>query len=700
MIPHGHDEKIIAGYDPVIVRRLLAYGAPHLRLIIGALICLAIATAGEMLVPVMIQRTIDHEILDYRVRLAPEALKLFERQPAEQDVVDGWVYVREELLDQINRPVRDALIADSDIDTTRYYVASAERLRESPELRAALGPSLIAENDAMVVITRDGLDALPRALRMELRAANVEGLARNVLLFLGILLSVLLASFGQVYLTAWTGQLVMKELRVETFGHTIHQHLGFLGNQAVGRLVTRATNDVETINELFTSVLADLTRNIGLMIAVVITMVSLNARLAAIVIATMLPIVLLTEIFRRKAREAYRQVRTAVSAVNAYLSEYLSGMAVVQMFVQQARSRREFGSRNGAMLRAHLSELRVFAVFRPIVDFMATLSTTALIFFGARLVAGELVSLGVLIAFTNLIRRFYMPVMNISEQFTVLQSAMAGAERVFALLDEDHRIPDTGERTLDRNALRGAIAFEDVHFAYKVHEPVIRGLTFRAEPGELVAIVGYTGAGKTTIINLLTRLWDIDRGTITLDGFPLTEYRLSDLRRTVQQIQQDVYLFDDTIRNNITLGADVSDDEIRRACTAVQVMDYIDSLPEGLDTRLHERGTNLSAGQRQLIAFARVLVNDPPVLVLDEATSSIDSDTEQRLQHAVDAVTGGRTSVVIAHRISTIQHADRILVLSHGELVESGTHAELIAANGLYATLYQLQYERRDTLRD
>lgn len=552
----------------------------------------------------------------------------------------------------------------------------------------------------MVVITRDGLDALPRALRMELRAANVEGLARNVLLFLGILLSVLLASFGQVYLTAWTGQLVMKELRVETFGHTIHQHLGFLGNQAVGRLVTRATNDVETINELFTSVLADLTRNIGLMIAVVITMVSLNARLAAIVIATMLPIVLLTEIFRRKAREAYRQVRTAVSAVNAYLSEYLSGMAVVQMFVQQARSRREFGSRNGAMLRAHLSELRVFAVFRPIVDFMATLSTTALIFFGARLVAGELVSLGVLIAFTNLIRRFYMPVMNISEQFTVLQSAMAGAERVFALLDEDHRIPDTGERTLDRNALRGAIAFEDVHFAYKVHEPVIRGLTFRAEPGELVAIVGYTGAGKTTIINLLTRLWDIDRGTITLDGFPLTEYRLSDLRRTVQQIQQDVYLFDDTIRNNITLGADVSDDEIRRACTAVQVMDYIDSLPEGLDTRLHERGTNLSAGQRQLIAFARVLVNDPPVLVLDEATSSIDSDTEQRLQHAVDAVTGGRTSVVIAHRISTIQHADRILVLSHGELVESGTHAELIAANGLYATLYQLQYERRDTLRD
>ena len=339
----------------------------------------------------------------------------------------------------------------------------------------------------------------------------------------------------------------------------------------------------------------------------------------------------------------------------------------------------------------------VFAVFRPIVDFMSTLSTVFVIYFGARLLETDLISLGVLIAFTNLIRRFYMPVMNISEQFTILQSAMAGSERVFSLLDEDHRIPDIGTVPIDADSFEGRIHFEHVSFAYKPDEPVIRDLSLEVAPGEMVAIVGYTGAGKTTLINLLTRLWDVNSGAIRLDGVDLRDLPLRDLRTTIQQIQQDVFLFDDTIRDNLTLGSDVTDEEIWAACEAVQVADFIRGLERGLDTRLQERGGNLSAGQRQLMAFARVLLHDPPVLILDEATSSIDSETERKLQHAVSAVTGGRTSLVVAHRISTIQHADRIIVMSHGRIVEAGDHSTLLKRSGLYATLYQLQYVQRDS---
>jgi ATP-binding cassette subfamily B protein len=460
--------------------------------------------------------------------------------------------------------------------------------------------------------------------------------------------------------------------------------------------VTRTTNDVQTINELFTSVLTELTKNVSLMIAVVITMFSLNPRLALIVLASMLPVIIITDVFRRKARTAYRLVRVAVSKVNTYLSEYISGMAIVQLFVQQARSRREFAERNDELLDAHLAELHVFAIFRPIVDFMATISTAVVIYFGARLLQIEVVSLGVLIAYTNLIRRFYMPVMSISEQFTVVQSAMAGAERVFGLLDEDVRIPDTGRRPLPAGNVEGAISFEGVRFAYKRDEPVLKDVSFSVPPGAMVAVVGYTGAGKTTIINLLTRLWDVDEGRITLDGVDLREIPLDEVRTAIQQIQQDVHLFSDTIRTNITLGLDVSDEKVLAACRAVQLTDLLDSLPDGLDTMIQERGVNLSAGQRQLISFARALVHDPPVLVLDEATSSIDSETEKRLQHAVEAVTGGRTSIVIAHRLSTIQHADTIIVLSHGEVVEMGSHAELLRQDGVYATLHRLQYAKTE----
>lgn len=693
-----HDERITAGLDRRLVRRIFSYAASYRRYLVGAVVFLVVTTIGEMLMPVLIQRTIDHTITDHWVRISRRELVTLPRVRESVGSGDN-VYVRETLLDHLSPRERARMHQTGTLDTEPLVPVDAAALTHLRDPQRQALERRVVSVDGQAFLPAATLDGLaPHDLR-RLRAGALANLRRNALTFGGVLLVVLVGSFFRVYLTAYSGQLVMKRMRRELFGHITRQRLGYLSDQPVGKLVTRVTNDVETINELFTSVLAELLRNVSLMVGVIVTMLSLNLRLGLAVVASMLPIILVTDIFRRRARDAYRRVRRAVSRVNAFLSEHIGGMSIVQLFVQQRRTSGEFNGQNDTLMQAHLSEMYVFATFRPIVDFMATLSTAVVVFVGARLFSVELVSLGVLIAFVNLIRRFYMPVMNISEQFTVLQSAMAGSERVFQLLDTDESIPDSGTLTVERDEIRGRIEFDAVRFGYRRDEPVLRGLEFSVDPGEMVAIVGHTGAGKTTIINLLTRLWDVDAGSIRLDGRDIRDYRLDALRSAVQQIQQDVHLFSTTIGENITLGRQSSEQEIWRACTAVQIADAIRELPEALDTPVRERGVNLSAGQRQLISFARVLVHDPPVLVLDEATSSVDSETEDKLQRAVAAVTRGRTSLVIAHRLSTIREAHRIIVLSGGVVVESGTHETLMASGGRYATLYQLQYRQQDSHR-
>ena len=694
MIELPADEKIIASYDHRLIKRIAGLARPFWRHLAVAGFFLVIATVGEMLVPVLIQQTVDRVILESWVT-ATSPLPAQLQGLSETETINGQVFIREQELDRLPRAARQELRESGAVGTEGYSVFRDETVQLQTGLEEKLRDLPHLRGDSLWAVPDSAISQLDQEARQALRVESLSTLRRYVMYFLAVLILVLAGSFGQVYLTAYTGQLVMHALRIRLFRHTVEQNLGYLGTQPVGKLVTRVTNDVETINELFTSVLSELARNVSLMIAVVITMFTLNARLAGFVLVTMLPVIVLTNVIRRQARRVYRQVREAVSRVNAYLSEYISGISLVQLFVQQERSRREFEERNGSLLAAQIREMYVFAVFRPLVDFLASISTAAVILLGAWLLELDLVSLGVLIAFTNLIRRFYMPVMSISEQFTVLQSAMAGSERVFDLLDQEDKISDSGTTPLLTGTVRGRIQFDRVHFAYKEDEPVLQGLSFDAEPGQFIAIVGYTGAGKTTIINLLTRLWDPQGGAIRLDGSDIRQYPLADLRRAVQQIQQDVFLFDDTIRNNITLGTAVTDEIVWNACQAVQIADFIRGLPDGLDTQLEERGGNLSSGQRQLISFARVLVHDPPVIVLDEATSSIDSETERLLQRALETVTGGRTSLVVAHRLSTIRHAHRILVLSGGVLVETGTHDELLKQHGLYATLYHLQFENQ-----
>lgn len=683
-------EKIVASYDPELIRRISRFARPYLGMLVAALVALILATVGDVLVPVIIQRTVDRYLIARYVIAAPEVASTLGDESSIV-AVNGTTYLRSDVLSALSRAERVALRDDNRLGSDEFIVAPRAPSEPLPD---SLAPTAVAaRDDRWIVLPAASVEALPFEERLALQAGRLEGLYRNATLFAATLVAVLIASFAQVYLTAATGQAVMRDLRLNVYRHITRQSLGYLGAQSVGRMVTRVTNDVETINELFTSVLAQLLKNVSLMVAVVVTMFMINSRLATIVVATMVPAVLLTEIFRRWARTAYRRARAAVSRVNGYLAEYVAGMTIVQLFVQERRSRGEFSERNEELKRASLGEMYVFATFRPIIDFLSAVSTATVVYVGARLLEVEIVSLGTLVAFTNLIRRFYMPVMSLSEQFTLLQSAMAGGERVFDLLDTRNEIPDTGTHTIER--VRGAVTFEEVTFAYNVEEPVLQGVSFDVAPGSLVAIVGTTGSGKTTIINLLSRLWDVTGGSIRLDGVDVRHLPLNELRGAVLQIQQDVHVFSDTIRANIALGLDVSDADIWRAAEAVQIADLIRGMPEGLDSRLQERGANLSAGQRQLLSFARVLVHNPPVLVLDEATSSIDSDTERRLQAAVETVTGGRTSVVIAHRLSTIQHADEILVLHQGRIIERGTHRSLLAAGGRYARLHELQY--RDT---
>jgi ATP-binding cassette subfamily B protein len=491
---------------------------------------------------------------------------------------------------------------------------------------------------------------------------------------------------------AYSGQGVMKDLRLKLYNHTICQSLAFLDTNPVGRLVTRVTNDVETINELFTTVLINFLKDISLMLGVIITLFLLNFRLGLITILTLPPVFLITFYFRTKAREAFRRVRLWLSTVNTYLSEHISGMRIVQIFVQEERCKNEFQEKNDELMRANLGEVYVFAVFRPLIDLLSSTSIAVIIYFGARHFLEGIVSMGIVVAFINLIRKFYQPVRDISEKYTILQSAMAGSERVFELLDVEKRIPDNGSHSVSDTG-SGRIEFDSVRFSYKEDEPVIRDLSFTVEPGETVAIVGYTGAGKTTIANLLTRLWDIQEGSIRLDGQDIREIKITDLRRAIQPVQQDVFLFNDSIAENIRLGKDISENKIIEASKLVQAHSFITEQEGGYHRQLNEGATNISTGQRQLLSFARVIAHNPKIVILDEATSNIDTETEKLIQAAMEEVMKNRTSLVIAHRLSTIKHADRILVLSRGNLVEQGKHEELLRKKGVYYTLYRLQYQ-------
>jgi ATP-binding cassette subfamily B protein len=522
------------------------------------------------------------------------------------------------------------------------------------------------------------------------------GVSQIAALYLAVLGAALLFEFVQVYLMNYVGQRAMFDLRRELMAHLQRLDISYYDRNPVGRLVTRVTTDVDVLNELFTSGLVTIAGDVLVLSFIIAAMLKLSPGLTVVLLGVMPLVVLVTVMFRRTVMDSYRRIRTAVARINAYLQERINGMAVVQLFNREERSREEFERINREHMEAYKKAITAYGWFYPAVEFLGMLALASLLAYGGRRIESGALTLGVLVAFFQYGLRFFRPIQDLSEKYNILQGAMAASERIFKLLDTPVAIqPPAAPRPFPMGPAR--IEFEGVWFAYKDQEWVLRDVSFAVEPGETVAVVGHTGAGKTTLINLLLRYYDVQRGAIRIGGIDIREFDPRELRRHFGVVLQDPYLFTGTIEENIRLGMDgVSQEQLEAAAEQVNLLDFIRSLPDGFRQPVHERGTGLSTGQKQLISFARALARNPRFLILDEATSSVDTETEMRVREALARMIEGRTSIIIAHRLSTIQKADRILVMHKGRLRETGTHQQLLALRGIYWKLYQLQYREQE----
>jgi len=528
-----------------------------------------------------------------------------------------------------------------------------------------------------------------------------RGLVLISIIYLLVLFFDFLAQYVQIRIMQRVGQQTMYDMRQEIFAHIQRLSMSYFDKNPVGRLVTRVTTDVDALNDLFAAGVVTMINDFFLLAVMVGVLLYLDWRLALAALAALPFILAVTFVFRKFVREANRRIRTAIARINAFLQEYISGMSIVQVFNRERRARVEFIKRNRDHMLAYKDAILAFALFYPTVEFLGVAAIALILWVGGlRIFAGTL-TLGVLVAFMQFAQRFFRPIQDLSEKFNILQSAMAASERIFKLLDEPITI-SSDPAAIPLRDPRGEIEFRNVWFSYKSGEPndedwVLRDVSFRVLPGQTMAIVGHTGAGKTTLISLLLRFYDIQRGQILLDGIDIRMIDLQDLRRQFGIVLQDPFLFSGTIESNVRLGtAGIDRATVEHALNEVGLGDFIRTLPDSVDTSVNERGSTLSVGQRQLINFARALAHNPRFLILDEATSSVDTKTELLIREALDRLLSGRTALVIAHRLSTIQHADCILVFHKGRLREQGAHQELLAQRGIYYRLYQLQYKEQE----
>jgi ATP-binding cassette subfamily B protein len=553
----------------------------------------------------------------------------------------------------------------------------------------------------------------------------VTGVAQIAAIYIGLLVFSFVLEFLQTYFMQWTGQKVMFDLRRQIFRHLQRLHVAFFDKNPVGRLVTRVTTDVDALNEMFTSGVVSIFEDLFVLAGILGVMLCMNWKLALITFAVLPFIIVATKIFRDRVRDSYRRIRVAIARINSYLQEHISGMAVLQLFNRERKAYDRFEDINRSHMEAYKDAIMAYSVYYPAVDILSSIAIACVIWFGGgdvmrhisvtsvavnfnpktvfafRLVS-TVATLGVLVAFIQYALRFFRPIMDFSEKYNILQSAMAASERIFKLVDTPVQVVSPEVKKNPEGP--GRIEFDHVWFAYGETEPskeqpewVLRDVSFTIEPGETVAIVGHTGAGKTTLISLLLRFYDVQKGAVRIDGVDVKEMDLADLRSRFGVVLQDPFLFSGTIRGNIRLGTTrISDEDIEQAAEDVNLADFIRALPKGFDEEVRERGSTLSTGQKQLISFARALAHAPKILILDEATSSVDTETEFRVRDALNRMVEGRTSVIIAHRLSTVQRADKIIVMHKSQLREMGTHQELLGQRGIYFKLYQLQYKDQE----
>ncbi len=556
-----------------------------------------------------------------------------------------------------------------------------------------------------------------------LSSKPLTGIAQIGGLYVGILLFTFILEFIQTYLMQWTGQKVMFDLRRQIFRHLQHMHVAFFDKNPVGRLVTRVTTDVDALNEMFTAGVVSIFEDVFVLAGIIGIMMLMNWKLALITFIVLPLIVYATKIFRDKVRDSYRRIRTAIARINAYLQEAVSGMLVLQLFNREKRAFNKFSDINASHMEAFKDAIMAYSVYYPVVEVLSSIVIASIIWFGGNEIIRHVsvsswavgflnhkhltlhavqipMTLGTLVAFWTYAQRFFRPIQDLSEKYNILQSAMAAGERVFKLLDT--KVEVTSPAVTKRPQGSGRIEFDHVWFAYNApqsDEPdwVLRDVNFAIEPGETIAVVGHTGAGKTTLISLLMRFYDVQRGAVRIDGVDIREMNLDDLRGRFGVVLQDPFLFSGTVEGNIRLGtARIQDADVEQAAEDVNLAEFIRTLPGGFKEEVRERGSTLSTGQKQLISFARALAHNPKILILDEATSSVDTETEFRVRDALNRMVEGRTALIIAHRLSTIQRADKIIVMHKGQVREMGTHQQLLAQRGIYYKLYQLQYKDQE----
>ncbi len=541
------------------------------------------------------------------------------------------------------------------------------------------------------------------AVDSDIANKDKEGLLVTILMFLGVMVARGLVQYVNAYLTQWVGQHAIFDLRMQIFRHLQSRSLRFFDRNPIGRLITRVTNDVEVLNDMFSSGIVMVFTDVFTIAGILVFMFMMNVELALVSLSVLPFLFWGTFLFRKKAREAYREVRVQVARINTFMQEHISGILVDQIFQRHKRSYNQFSDINAAHTAANVKSIFYYSVFYPGVDIIGAVSIGLIIWYaGANALEGT-VTIGTVMAFVQFNEMFWRPVRDLSEKYNILQTAMASSERIFQLIDDKTRIPEAPEpRSLEQ--VKGEIAFHNVWFSYDAAERknsdptyVLKDISFSVAPGQTIALVGHTGAGKSSIINLISRFYDIQKGSILIDGIDIRDVRLEDLRQSIAVVLQDVFLFSGTIRHNIDLGNEhITLDRVKAAARVVGAHRFIEKLEGTYDAEVKERGASLSVGEKQLLSFARALAYNPRILILDEATSSVDTETERLIQTAIQKLLRNRTSIVIAHRLSTIQKADKILVLHKGEIRESGTHAELLELGGIYKRLYELQYKQQE----
>lgn len=517
-----------------------------------------------------------------------------------------------------------------------------------------------------------------------------EGLLNIIYLLFGLLLLQSLVQFAHTYLSGWIGQVIIKDIRIKLYRHLLKMRLKFFDNTPIGRLVTRNVSDVETLADVFSEGLAAIIGDLLQLVTILAVMFYVDWKLTLVSLSTLPLLIISTYIFKEKIKVAFNDVRNAVSNLNSFLQEHITGMNIVQIFNREKREYEKFEDINREHRVAHVKSVLYYSIYYPVAEIIQAIGTGVVVWYGATGIFDMDIQVGILISFIMYLQLFFRPIRMIADRFNTLQMGVVSSSRILKLLESEDQIPNEGKHKPDK--IEGNIKFENVWFAYNGEEWVLKNINFEVKHGETVAMVGATGAGKSSVINLVNRFYDINKGNITLDGTDIKEYELGTLRKHIGVVLQDVFLFSDTILNNITLGnPEITREEVMKAAKLVGAKKFIERLPGGLDYNVMERGATLSVGQRQLISFVRAIVYNPEIIILDEATSSVDTETEEMIQKAISKMMKGRTSIVIAHRLSTIQKADKIMVLHQGEIKETGTHETLLELGGYYSKLHQMQ---------